>query len=638
MKLNKMMPAWLMAIALFAVGLSASKGLAGSSIRINPRPEPRPNTNGFAYEFSNNGESLILEDRGVLYKMPFQTGSLNPLGPTDVYEFRTPQTGNTIIYSVGSHNSYQDVYTITTEGGTPIDLGLSVYNGFRRTPLTPNGDAFIYHDGTGITKQPTDGGTPTVLATDAGYARELLMTPDGNQVVYQYNAVGETNKLYRVPITGGTPTELPVYTSLSGAFISPDSSMLIDDNGYVIPLDGAGLVVNGSSSIRVYAGTNLTSDLSRLVYLQSNRVYVTPTDGSSPPTPLQPSLPDTHFFSITSDDQHVVIRESTGDLTRWHLSPIDGGGAAQLGPDIISDTWVRFVGVTSQEELIYRAHLRGDDALRIYSVPLAGGDPTVISQPDVTMFYQAATVSPDGDVIIYQAVNPDGRANLYAVSALGGEPVPLSDGFKEDYQITYWNQLQFSPDGRRIIYSPRDTSTRGAYAETYMVGMPLVLLDPGPAPAGSIAGGTGFLGGIDYLFDQVATGGTFRAEYFRTALGNLDPALSAAIDFVLTGETAQLWDLGFDGAFTGPVTLTFTYDENLLASGTSEDSLLIYHQLDDNTFEALPVLGRDVGNNTITVTTDSFSNFVLGAVPEPISAMIILQMGVVLITRRPHIS
>ncbi len=72
-------------LCLLAMHASA---MAGSSIRINPRPEPHPNTCGFSFDFSKDGKSIILVDRGILYRMPFQTGSLDPLGPDDVYEFK----------------------------------------------------------------------------------------------------------------------------------------------------------------------------------------------------------------------------------------------------------------------------------------------------------------------------------------------------------------------------------------------------------------------------------------------------------------------------------------------------------------------------------------------------------------------
>ncbi len=519
--------------------------------------------------------------------------------------------------------------------GTSVDLGFNVYNGLYGTFLTPDGDAVIDHNDGQIIRQPIDGSAPTVLVTDTGYASSFLLTPDGSQVVYQYNASGETSRLYRIPATGGTPVELPMYTSLSTTSISPDSSLLIDRDGWIIPLDDSGPVVNLYGG-RVLSDVNLTSDMSRLIFTRSNKSYIIPTDGSSPETELQPSVSRTVPYYVTPDDQYAVIQETSGSLIRWHLSPLDGGASTQLGADITSSTWVPYVGVTSQGDLIYRAHLDGEDTPRIYSVPLTGGDATAISQPDMTMLYQAAAMSPNGDVVVYQAVNPDGRANLYAVSALGGDPVPLSEDFKENYQVKHWTQLWFSPDGKRLIYTINVTNTNACYAETYMTGIPLALIDAGTGATGSVVGGTGFLGGIDYLFDRVESTGTLRAEYFRTAEADLDPDLAAAIDFALTGETAQLWDMGFDGSFTGPITLTFTYDPALLGPDINEALLGIQHQLPDGSFVLLPVLDRDLDNNTITVSTDGFSSFVLCVVPEPGTLILLLPFNMLLAIRRRY--
>lgn len=85
-------------------------------------------------------------------------------------------------------------------------------------------------------------------------------------------------------------------------------------------------------------------------------------------------------------------------------------------------------------------------------------------------------------------------------------------------------------------------------------------------------------------------------------------------EFRLSGDPAQAWNVSFSGSFTGTVEITFSYDPDLLT--VHEYELLIYHN-DQGVWTELPVVGRDSFANTITVTTTSFSLFVLGADPNP---------------------
>ncbi len=158
-------------------------------------------------------------------------------------------------------------------------------------------------------------------------------------------------------------------------------------------------------------------------------------------------------------------------------------------------------------------------------------------------------------------------------------------------------------------------------------------VEPGPSQAAEVGGGSGVVGGVDLLFDAVATGGTVRGEYAPTPIADLSPEDLAAMGFLLPTDPLQLWSLEFDGDFSGDVQLTFCYDDNLLVPGISEDMLYVYHQTAGG-WEQLPVVSRDLVGNTITVTTTSFSDFALGAVPEPSSAALLALGAAALLKRR----
>jgi hypothetical protein len=100
-------------------------------------------------------------------------------------------------------------------------------------------------------------------------------------------------------------------------------------------------------------------------------------------------------------------------------------------------------------------------------------------------------------------------------------------------------------------------------------------------------------------------------------------------------STQQVWDLEFDGVFEDSVTMTFAYDDSILSEyyQANEGRLGINH------YGKYGVGGArewrflrdsvDTVNNTITITVDNFSPFVLGAlpsVPEP-SAFILATLS-----------
>jgi hypothetical protein len=161
---------------------------------------------------------------------------------------------------------------------------------------------------------------------------------------------------------------------------------------------------------------------------------------------------------------------------------------------------------------------------------------------------------------------------------------------------------------------------------------------PGWTPPGtnvSVAspeGDSGSVGGIDFTFDNVTTGGEISAEHQVRSDPGLYPEALAAFDFALSSNPAEMWDIEFAGDFTGSVTLTFHYDDAWLS--VPEEELVMLHKNDDGFWEALPTIAHDLDANLLTVETDSFSPFVLGTVvPEP-ATMSLLAMGALALLRR----
>ncbi|MDP6542920.1 MAG: PEP-CTERM sorting domain-containing protein [Phycisphaerae bacterium] len=157
-------------------------------------------------------------------------------------------------------------------------------------------------------------------------------------------------------------------------------------------------------------------------------------------------------------------------------------------------------------------------------------------------------------------------------------------------------------------------------------------LVPGDNLPVETGGGSDTVGGIDFFFEEITVGGVLTVVYNPTPIDELTPEYIDTIDFFLPGDPLEIWDIDFDGEFDGIVTLTFAYDEaNLIVP---EEHLRIYHQLLDSSWEVLPVISRDLDNNTITVTTTSFSDFAVGAVPEPATLSLLIFGSLAILRKR----
>ncbi|MDB4766619.1 PEP-CTERM sorting domain-containing protein [bacterium] len=161
---------------------------------------------------------------------------------------------------------------------------------------------------------------------------------------------------------------------------------------------------------------------------------------------------------------------------------------------------------------------------------------------------------------------------------------------------------------------------------------------------GLVNGGGDFAGGVEVSFDIVEEEGTFTSDAQMTDVEALAETIgvSVAPDFELASEeSAQHWELGFDGMFVNEgrpgAELVFGYDE--LSIDVAEEDLAIFH-FDElsGQWEELEVIERDLVRNSLRVRTSSFSPFVLGAVttavPEPSSAVVLMALMMTAALRR----
>ncbi len=371
--------------------------------------------------------------------------------------------------------------------------------------------------------------------------------------------------------------------------------------------------------------------------------------------------------------QFEGFRWEGGVLTA--LGDLPGGITSSLALDVSGDGSI-VVGSSNSTS--------GEEAFRWTQ---AGGIVGLGSLPGGSSFSQAFDVSADGSVIVGRSESASGNeasrwtagggmvglgdlagggfsSRAEAVSADGsvivGSGLSASDreaaiwdatnGMRELDQIliglgldlTGWT-LEFataiSADARTVVGTGTNPSGN---TEAWLARIPLpdeFAALPGGVQSTSLGGGTGTPGGLDITLDSL-DGGTVIGEYFTPTASEINEQfdLDQIPNFQLPGpSTAQFWELDFVGTLTDDVTVTFSYDESLLA-GLPEASLIILHLLEGGGAEIFqsgaPGFSIDAAANTITLTTSSLSPFVLGIVPEPGTGLLVSLGFVVLAFRR----
>ncbi|NVK50063.1 MAG: TolB family protein [Cyclobacteriaceae bacterium] len=161
-------------------------------------------------------------------------------------------------------------------------------------------------------------------------------------------------------------------------------------------------------------------------------------------------LEQRHFEAPNwSRDGKYLLINSGGKLEKIGL---DGQNLGLLFPDQIdrvnNDHGLSFDGKT----LVFS---RNDEGLssRIYTIPLAGGTPKLITQNYPSYWHG---ISPDGKTLVYCAER-NGDWDVWAISTQGGEEVRLTDGPGLD------DGPEYSYDGKWIYFNSHRTGRMHAY-------------------------------------------------------------------------------------------------------------------------------------------------------------------------------
>jgi len=145
----------------------------------------------------------------------------------------------------------------------------------------------------------------------------------------------------------------------------------------------------------------------------------------------------------------------------------------------------------------------------------------------------------------------------------------------------------------------------------------------------SVGGGTSHPGGLVANFSNITATGSLDVRSAPATVADMlngtGPFGAGAVNFALPTGTSnvQIWDVAYEGTFSGLVSLTFAY-EPIGLTAADQQALCIYHYTNSQWLNLGGTV--DLIAHTITVNTDSFSPFALG-VPEPASLSLLALGG-----------
>ena len=452
----------------------------------DPATESRP-------LYSPDGSRLaFMSNRGGttnIYLLNFASGAVTRLTWADASEQLDgwSRDGKWIYFTsaVNDVGRQGDIFRVSVEGGTPLEVSREVYlNEFQSAP-SPDGSRIAliakgisnsqwwrnghsHIDETELWLKPVAEGAPytRLLAADAKHAFPMWR-PDGAALYYMSDASGAEN-IWTSPVAGGAASQITHFTD--GRVLWPsigyDGREIVFERNFAIwALDTATgeakqvpITLRGapaSEGIRhlnlsAFKDLALSPDGKKVAVVGHGQVFAGPSKDGGPALRISHSVGANSELIWSPDSRRLAYVSERGLDT--HLIQYDFGSGKETS-------------LTTGKEVVYApawspdgksiAYVRGDTELHVLSL---GADGAVSG--DRTLFTGALegdggspTWSPDSKWVAFVVTDHKAFRNLHVVEAAGGTAQPIT--FLANGNTG--GKIAWSPDGKFIIF---DTSQR----------------------------------------------------------------------------------------------------------------------------------------------------------------------------------
>ncbi|ANM31527.1 hypothetical protein ABI59_21095 [Acidobacteria bacterium Mor1] len=298
--------------------------------------------------------------------------------------------------------------------------------------------------------------TPTGSEIDLSGALNATsadLTPDGQRVVF----IGDDSnppRLYAALIDGGGPLQLSGNrrvrsfalggASTTAVYVARDQNNPAQWDAFSIPLGGGTPINLSNESSRNVQTVRVSPDDAWATYdLNTNptTLYSVQTAGGTPNLLFNNDLRNFDEWAISADSAHVVFVDAFDNL---YTTPLAGGSL-----EFIDNQVARWALTEDGSHIVFTS--RQVSVNRLYSVPAAGGAPTLLSSaPSSSRTVNDFVIAADGSTVAFTAdFEVAGQFDLYSVPIGGGSQERLSSGMTAGGAV---DRIAISPDSATVVY------------------------------------------------------------------------------------------------------------------------------------------------------------------------------------------
>ena len=294
---------------------------------------------------------------------------------------------------------------------------------------------------------PASGGFPSSMQVEMGeiaflQTHQPAYSPDGKWLSYISNRSGPAELYLKSLIDGHEVALTHLGARINSYSWSPDSRRIAfaDDRfgGYDIYTVSvpSGTVARLTSDPRYEVFPVFTPDSRQVVYVRldarwlDHDVLIIDTDGR---TPARTIVSDTAYFDyaagggfgypqVSPNGSSLLFKSHRSGWVNYWIVSLQGGAPHQIAPEAANQSGAHWS--PDGKAILYQALWNGTQDLRV--VPATGGAARVLVKPADLGFVNNAAWSPDGSRVSYTMESPLAAADLFVVSAAGGQPLQLT--------------------------------------------------------------------------------------------------------------------------------------------------------------------------------------------------------------------